>query len=61
MEGEKGQGVVGVHLVKRPSQSEYEYQSLVVDVKGEKRVVLEDADKREGSKVAPKFFGARWW
>jgi import inner membrane translocase subunit TIM21 len=48
-------------LTKRPSQDEYEYALLAVDVKGHQRVVLESAEERKGSKVAPKIFGARWW
>jgi|TARA_R110002003_G_scaffold193_7_gene14985 import inner membrane translocase subunit TIM21 len=54
-----GQGVVHVHLIKRPSQSDYEYQELAVDVKGHKRIDLVEEEKKE--KVAPKIFGARWW
>lgn len=61
VEGPKGQGVAHVHLTKRPSQSEYEYHTLAVDVKGHQRIYLENADERKGSKVAPKIFGARWW
>jgi len=61
VEGPKGQGVVHVHLTKRPSQNDYEYHMLAVDVKGHQRVYLENADERKGSKAAPKIFGARWW
>jgi import inner membrane translocase subunit TIM21 len=59
VEGPLGQGVVHVHLIKRPSQDEYEYQELVVDVKGHQRISLVEEEKRD--KVAPKIFGARWW
>jgi import inner membrane translocase subunit TIM21 len=59
VEGPLGQGVVHVHLIKRPSQSDYEYQELAVDVKGHKRIDLVEEEKKE--KVAPKIFGARWW
>lgn len=48
-----------VHLVKKPSQSEFEYEELAVDVKGQQRVSLVNEEKRE--RVAPKIFGARWW
>jgi mitochondrial import inner membrane translocase subunit TIM21 len=61
VEGPLNQGVVHVHLTKRPSQYEYEYALLAVDVKGHQRVFLENADDKKNSKVAPKFFGARWW
>lgn len=59
VEGPKGEGVVHVHLTKRPSQSEYEFAELGVDVKGHARVDLVQGDKT--GKVAPKIFGARWW
>ncbi|KAF2801365.1 TIM21-domain-containing protein [Mytilinidion resinicola] len=35
VEGPKNQGVVNIHMTKRPSQNEYEYKVLAVDVKGE--------------------------
>ncbi|KAH7359547.1 TIM21-domain-containing protein [Pyrenochaeta sp. MPI-SDFR-AT-0127] len=59
VEGPLGQGVVHVHLIKRPSQNEYEYETLAVDVKGHQRIDLVAEEKKE--KVAPKIFGARWW
>ena len=59
VEGPLGQGVVHVHLTKRPSQSEYEYETLAVDVKGHQRIDLVADEKKSG--VAPKIFGARWW
>jgi import inner membrane translocase subunit TIM21 len=61
VEGPLGHGVVNCHLTKRPSQDEYEYALLAVDVKGHPRVYLENADERKNTKVAPKIFGARWW
>ncbi|KAF2824318.1 TIM21-domain-containing protein [Ophiobolus disseminans] len=60
VEGPLGQGVVHVHLVKRPSQDEYDWQELAVDVKGQRRVDLVQGSEKEG-RVAPKIFGARWW
>ena len=59
VEGPLGQGVVHVHLTKRPSQTEYEYETLAVDVKGHPRSDLAAGQKRD--RVAPKIFGARWW
>ncbi|KAF2850521.1 import inner membrane translocase subunit tim-21, mitochondrial [Plenodomus tracheiphilus IPT5] len=59
VEGPLGQGVVNVHLTKRPSQSDYEYAELAVDVKGHQRLDLVAEEKKD--KVAPKIFGARWW
>ncbi|CAN9080515.1 hypothetical protein CUC08_Gglean009869 [Alternaria sp. MG1] len=59
VEGPLGQGVVHVHLTKRPSQNDYEYETLAVDVKGHQRIDLVAGNK--SSSVAPKIFGARWW
>jgi import inner membrane translocase subunit TIM21 len=59
VEGPKGQGAVHVHLVKKPSQSDFEYAELGVDVKGHQRIDLISGEKN--GKVAPKIFGARWW
>lgn len=61
VEGPLGQGVVHAHLTKRPSQNEFEYHTLAVDVKGHQRIYLENGDEKKNSKVAPKIFGARWW
>jgi import inner membrane translocase subunit TIM21 len=59
VEGPLGQGVVHVHLSKKPSQSDFEYETLAVDVKGHHRIDLIEGQKRD--RVAPKIFGARWW
>lgn len=59
VEGPLGQGVVHVHLTKRPSQNDFEYETLAVDVKGHQRIDLVAEEKKQ--KVAPKIFGARWW
>lgn len=59
VEGPLGQGVVHVHLTKRPSQPDYEYQTLAVDVKGHQRIDLIAGQKSD--RVAPRIFGARWW
>ena len=59
VEGNKGQGVVNVHLVKKPSMDAFEYAELTVDVKGHRSIEL--AAKEKQDHVAPKFFGARWW
>ena len=59
VQGPLGHGVVNVHLTKRPSQTDYEYADLTVDVKGHQRIHLVAHEKQD--KVAPKIFGARWW
>lgn len=62
VEGSRNQGVVNVHLTRRPGQEEWEYQSMVCDVKGERRVVVEQKEEvGRGKGQGPKIFGARWW
>lgn len=61
VEGPLNQGTAHCHLTKRPSQDEWEWCELAVNVKGAKTVWVERADGKAGSKVAPKIFGARWW
>ncbi|KAH6611892.1 TIM21-domain-containing protein [Boeremia exigua] len=59
VEGNGKQGVVHVHMIKKPSMSSYEYAELALDVKGHRRIDL--ASKEKQAHVAPKIFGARWW
>ncbi|KAJ4400690.1 mitochondrial import inner membrane translocase subunit tim21 [Didymella pomorum] len=59
VEGNGKQGVVHVHLIKKPSMATYEYAELTVDVKGHRSIDL--AAKEKQDHVAPKIFGARWW
>ncbi|KAF2637539.1 TIM21-domain-containing protein [Massarina eburnea CBS 473.64] len=61
VEGPNGQGTVHAHLTKRPSQNDFEWHILAVDIKGHHRIYLENADEKRGSRAAPKIFGARWW
>lgn len=59
VEGNGKQGVVHVHLIKKPSMTTYEYAELTLDVKGHRSIDL--AAKEKQDHVAPKIFGARWW
>ncbi|KAF2748743.1 mitochondrial import inner membrane translocase subunit Tim21 [Sporormia fimetaria CBS 119925] len=59
--GPKNEGVVHVHLARKPSEDEWVYRTLAVDVKGEKRVWLEGGEGEDGGRKGPKIFGARWW
>ena len=61
VEGPLNQGTAICHLTKRPSQDEWEWCELAVNVKGAKTIWVERAEGKTGSKVAPKIFGARWW
>ncbi|KAL3428448.1 mitochondrial import inner membrane translocase subunit Tim [Phlyctema vagabunda] len=62
VEGPLDQGVVNLHMTKRPSESDFVYKYLYLDVKGQQRIYLENADTAaDGSrKSKTKFFGIEW-
>ncbi|KAK4240911.1 TIM21-domain-containing protein [Achaetomium macrosporum] len=63
VQGPKGSGRVGMHLIKRAGQHEYEYKYFFVDVKGQQRIYLENADasrEKEGERKGFKLFGVKW-
>lgn len=47
-------------MVKKPSDYEYEYKYLALDVKGHPRLYLENADTKADGKGKTKIFGIRW-
>lgn len=62
VEGPLDTGIVNVHMVKRPSESEFLYKYLTLDVKGHQRIYLENADANPNSsaKSKTKLFGISW-
>ncbi|KAI9742907.1 MAG: mitochondrial import inner membrane translocase subunit tim21 [Claussenomyces sp. TS43310] len=62
VEGPLDKGVVNLHMSKRPSQSEFEYKYLALDVKGHQRIYLENADATANSlgRGKTKLFGVQW-
>lgn len=63
VQGPKGSGRVGMHLVRRAGHSEHEYKYFFVDVKGHQRIYLENADAsraKEGEHKGFKMFGVKW-
>ncbi|KAF2141429.1 uncharacterized protein K452DRAFT_228524 [Aplosporella prunicola CBS 121167] len=62
VDGPLNKGTVNLHMIRRPSEREYDYQTLSVDIKGHSRIYLENADARPGAtKKGFRLFGARWW
>ncbi|AEO70799.1 uncharacterized protein THITE_2122581 [Thermothielavioides terrestris NRRL 8126] len=62
VQGPKGRGRVGIHLIKRPGQHEYEYDYFFVDV-GQQRIYLENAAAsrvKQGEKKEFRLFGVKW-
>lgn len=61
VEGSERSGVVNLHMIKRPGQTEYEYKYLALNVKGHPVLYLENADaKKAKAKRGFTLFGARW-
>jgi import inner membrane translocase subunit TIM21 len=57
-----GRGVVNLHMTKKPDQTEFEYKYLALDVKGQSRIYLENADQaaQTSKKSDGKMFGIKW-
>jgi mitochondrial import inner membrane translocase subunit TIM21 len=51
-----------MHMVKPPSENEFIYKYLALDVKGHQRIYLENADAKPDNpaKSKTKFFGVSW-
>jgi len=62
VEGPAAKGTVQVHVTKKPGEREWEYRLLALDVPGQQRVYLENADASViGMKRGQgKMFGVRW-
>jgi import inner membrane translocase subunit TIM21 len=62
VEGPANKGVVNLHMTKRPSDNEFIYKYLSLDVKGHQRIYLENADASPDSpaKSKTKLFGVSW-
>ncbi|KAI0023071.1 import inner membrane translocase subunit tim-21, mitochondrial [Xylariomycetidae sp. FL0641] len=62
VEGPLNNGVVYVHLEKRAGHHDFEYRYFFVDVKGQQRIYLENADAKSSSQDSKKFklFGVNW-
>ncbi|KAI4138342.1 MAG: hypothetical protein L6R39_006834 [Caloplaca ligustica] len=60
-EGSSRRGTVNLHTVKAPGQSEWEYKYLALDVKGQPRIFLENADASPGKERSRlNFLGMQW-
>ncbi|KAM0124190.1 hypothetical protein ACHAO1_011107 [Botrytis cinerea] len=60
VEGPLNKGVVNLHMVKRPSESEFVYKYLFLDVKGHQRIYLENADATNSGPGKSRFLGVTW-
>ena len=61
VEGSDRKGVVNLHMVKAPGQSNYEYRFLALDVPGHARHFLENADeKKSTTSKGFRMLGVQW-
>ncbi|KAL8721700.1 MAG: hypothetical protein Q9181_007650 [Wetmoreana brouardii] len=61
VEGSSRRGVVNLHTVKRPGRADWEYKYLVLDVKGQPRIYLENSDAvPEKKRSSFNFLGMQW-
>lgn len=61
VEGSERKGVVNLHMVKAPGQSNYEYRFLALDVPGYARHFLENANQSTTRKPAGfRMLGVQW-
>lgn len=58
--GSKSSGIVYSHLVKRPTENEFTYKRLVLDVKGNSRIILKDTVAKINSAKKLNVFGVTW-
>ncbi|KAK8207475.1 mitochondrial import inner membrane translocase subunit TIM21 [Phyllosticta capitalensis] len=63
VKGPLNQGAVQLHMVQKPGESEFEYQTLTLDVPGHRRIYLENAEPLSQSlkRKTGKLFGIKWW
>ncbi|KAL1841996.1 hypothetical protein VTJ49DRAFT_6239 [Mycothermus thermophilus] len=64
IQGPKGIGRVGIHMIRRPGEREHHYKYFFVDVTGHQRIYLENADAAVQAKAAGRkefrLFGVKW-
>ncbi|KAK3353586.1 TIM21-domain-containing protein [Lasiosphaeria hispida] len=61
--GPKASGRVAMHMVRHAGQEDYEYQYFFVDVKGQQRIYMENADTsatKDGEQKPFRLFGIKW-
>ncbi|RPA87554.1 import inner membrane translocase subunit tim-21 [Ascobolus immersus RN42] len=61
VEGDIDSGVINAHLVRNPGESQYDYQYLRLDQKGQSPIYLEDRrNGKGGSGSKSSFLGVNW-
>jgi len=61
VEGPKAKGTVHLHMTRGPGEKDFEYRMLALDVPGQQRHYLENADAAKlDQRMQGKMFGVRW-
>ncbi|KAL8946398.1 MAG: hypothetical protein Q9222_007201 [Ikaeria aurantiellina] len=61
VEGSSRRGVVNLHTLKGPGQSEWEYKYLILDIAGQPRIYLENTNSTPGKgRSSFNFLGTTW-
>ncbi|KAG6366445.1 hypothetical protein INS49_000622 [Diaporthe citri] len=63
LEGPLNKGSAHIHLIRYAGHSEHEYKYFYVDIKGQQRIYLENADaksREDGGRKGTKLFGIKW-
>ena len=60
VEGPLNKGVVNIHMTKKPSDMEFEYRILALDVQGHERLYVENTDDKGPRQGGVKMLGVKW-
>ncbi|KKY30211.1 putative import inner membrane translocase subunit tim-21 [Diaporthe ampelina] len=63
LDGPLNKGSAHIHLIRYAGRSEHEYKYFYVDIKGQQRIYLENADaisNEDGGRKGTKLFGIKW-
>ncbi|KAK7539694.1 TIM21-domain-containing protein [Phyllosticta citribraziliensis] len=63
VKGPLNKGTVRLHMIQKAGESEFDYQTLTLDVPGHRRIYLENAESLSASvkRQSGKLFGIKWW
>lgn len=63
LDGPLNKGSAHIHLIRYAGRSGHEYKYFYVDIKGQQRIYLENADaisNEDGGRKGTKLFGIKW-
>ena len=61
VEGKQAKGTVNLHMTRPPGEKDFEYKTLALDIPGQQRYFLKNADASKlDQRKQGKMFGVRW-